>query len=384
MTVPPPSPAAWSGKLSPEQVQTGERIDRLMTVEIRPLTGGLPPGIVVPMYEVCRSHQGAPLSMAAAAALAERVPLGGTVMIATGAGVSPNLPTGETDGPVGAAALAGALIRGLRARVVLVTEDAHLAPVVAAAELMNAKLAAWAGRASDRDGGREVTPIVVESFPIGVDAGQARAHDLIEAWQPDAVVFIERDGPNAEGQTHGVRGDCRDPDGVGRVYLLAHYAAEAGRLLIGIGDGGNEVGFGAVREGIRDVLPLRGRSLAGHPSGVVTVVATDVTVSAAVSNWGACAVAAALAVVLGDAEVLHDTDSEHELIAATVATGARDGATSRRAIAVDGIELEAHLAYVSLLQSVARIAIRTGASSTFPAFPASPAPTPVSPASQPT
>lgn len=81
-----------------------------------------------------------------------------------------------------------------------------------------------------------------------------------------------------------------------------------------------------MRERIRDVLPLRGRSLAGHPSGVVTVVATDVTVSAAVSNWGACAVAAALAVVLRDAEVLHDADSEHELIAATVATGARDGA----------------------------------------------------------
>ena len=367
MTTPPPSPAGWSGRLSPEQVLTGDRIDRLMTVEIRPLTGGLPPGIVVPMYEVCRSHQGAPLSMAAAAALAERVPPGGTVLIATGAGVSPNLPAGETDGPVGAAALAGALVRGLRAKVVLVTEGAHLAPVVAAAELMNAKLAAWAGREGGREGGREdrheVTPIAVESFPIGGDAGQARSRELLEAWRPAAVVFIERDGPNAEGQTHGVRGDCRDPGKVGCVYLLAHHAAAAGLLSIGIGDGGNEVGFGAMRERIRDVLPLRGRSLAGHPSGVVTVVATDVTVSAAVSNWGACAVAAALAVVLRDAEVLHDADSEHELIAATVATGARDGATSRRAIAVDGIELEGHLAYVSLLQSVARIAIRSGASS---------------------
>jgi hypothetical protein len=33
---------------------TGERIDRLMTVEIRPLNGGLPAGYVVPMYNVCR------------------------------------------------------------------------------------------------------------------------------------------------------------------------------------------------------------------------------------------------------------------------------------------------------------------------------------------
>ena len=32
----------------------GERFDRLMTIESRPLSGGLPPGLVVPMYEICR------------------------------------------------------------------------------------------------------------------------------------------------------------------------------------------------------------------------------------------------------------------------------------------------------------------------------------------
>ncbi|MDP9607167.1 UNVERIFIED_ORG: hypothetical protein J2W38_006988 [Variovorax paradoxus] len=347
----------WTQGLSSQQVETGNRIDRLMTLEIRPLSGGLPPGIVVPMYEVCRAHHEGPLSMAAAAALKEKVVPGSTVFIATGAGVSPKLPWGETDGPVGAAALAAALVKGLRAKVVFVTEEAHMAPIKAAVDLMNAKLAVWA----EEKPGRDVQPITIESFPIGMNRGQTRSRALIETHRPSAVVFVERDGPNVEGQFHGVRGDCRDPLAVGYVYLLAYHAAEAGIVTIGIGDGGNEVGFGAVRESIRDVLPLRGRSLAGHESGVVTVVATDVTVSAAVSNWGACAVGAALAVLVGDEELLHDADTEHELIAVTVAAGARDGATSKQAMVVDGIAFDGHLAFVNLLSAVARMSIRTAA-----------------------
>lgn len=349
------SPQHWANTLTAEQVESGNRIDRLMSLEIRPLSGGLPPGIVVPMYEVCRAHHGGPLSMAAAAALKDRVGPGSTVIIATGAGVAPKLPLGETDGPVGAAALAAAIVKGMGARVVFATEDAHLAPVLAAVELINSKLADWA----ERNPGRIVTPITVETFPLGLNLGQTRSRQLIEELNPSAVIFVERDGPNVEGQFHGVRGDCRDPLSVGYVYLLAYHAAEAGILTVGIGDGGNEVGFGAVRESIRDVLPLRGRSLAGHESGVVTVVATDVTVSAAVSNWGAVSVAAALSVLLVDADLLHDADTEHELIAVTVAAGARDGATSKRSMVVDGIAFEGHLAFVSLLRAVAEISIRT-------------------------
>lgn len=346
---------AWTKGLTAQLVESGDRIDRLMTLEIRPLNGGLPTGIVVPMYEVCRAHHGGPLSMAAAAALRERVIPGSTVVIATGAGVSPNLPLGETDGPIGAAVLAAAIIKGLRAKVVFVTEEAHMAPIKAAVGLTNAKLAVWAAEHPER----EVTPIAIESFPIGMNRGQTRSRELIETLSPSAVIFVERDGPNVEGAFHGVRGDCRDPLAVGYVYLLAYQATEAGVLTIGIGDGGNEVGFGAVREAIRNILPHQGRSLAGHPSGVVTVVATDVTVSAAVSNWGACAVGAALAVLLKNPELLHDADTEHELIAVTVAAGARDGATSKQAMIVDGIAFNGHLAFVNLLNAVASMSIRT-------------------------
>ncbi|RDU97206.1 glutamate cyclase domain-containing protein [Trinickia dinghuensis] len=326
---------------------TGERIDRLMTVEIRPLTGGVPAGFVVPMYDVCRAHHGEPLSSLAARKLADTLSRGDTVFIATGAGIAPKLPQGETDGPVGAAALARALVLAFDVRVVLVTEDAHAAPVMAVAAVIDHELSEYG-----RNGA-----VSTVCFPLGFERGRQLAQTLMEAHRPSAVVFVERDGPNKEGFFHGVRGDCRSPDDVGHVYLLADLARGRGVLTIGIGDGGNEVGFGAVRNAITAVHPLGGKSLAGHPSGVVTVTATDVVVSASVSNWGAHAIAAALAARIGDLNVLHTPELEHALIEATVRAGARDGATSRAEVAVDGINWEGHTAFVELLRSIVAVSL---------------------------
>ncbi|QCP52198.1 DUF4392 domain-containing protein [Trinickia violacea] len=326
---------------------TGERIDRLMTVEIRPLNGGLPAGFVVPMYQVCRAHHGEPLSSLAARKLSDTLFSGGIVFIATGAGTPPKLPHGETDGPVGAAVLARALILAFGVRVVLVTEDAHAAPVMAVAAVVNGELAEM-GRAAS---------VSTVCFPLGIERGREIAQALMEEYKPNAVIFVERDGPNQEGYFHGVRGDCRNPEDVGHVYLLAELARKRGVLTIGIGDGGNEVGFGAVRDAITAVHPLGGKSLAGHASGVVTVTATDIVVSASVSNWGAYAIAAALAARKGDLNVLHTPTLEHTLIDATVRAGARDGATSRAEVAVDGINWEGHTSFVELLRSIVTVSI---------------------------
>ena len=317
----------------------GERFDRLMTVEVRPVDGGLPPGIVVRLYEICRRYHGEPLSTLAARRLAEVVGEGDAVLIVTGFGLPPNLPCGETDGPPGAAVLARALAKGLGAHVVLVTEEAHLAPVAATGNLLGKTLD---GRGS----------ITVESFPVGIDAGRLAAAALVAKHRPAAVIFVERPGPNAEGYFHGIRGDCGSPEGVGHLYLLADAARGQGVLTIGIGDGGNEVGFGAVRQQIADSLPLAGRCLNGCPSGVVTAIATDIMVSASVSNWGAYAVAAALAVLRRQPALLHTPELERELIAASVAAGARDGATFAADLLVDGIDCTGHTSFVGLLRSI--------------------------------
>lgn len=320
----------------------GERLDRLMTVEIRPLSGGLPAGYVAPMYAACRRHHGLPLTTLAARRLIETVRPGSTVLIATGAGIAPKLPLGETDGPPGAAVLARALAMAFDAKVILVTEDAHMPPVVAATGVVNDSLG-------------DKRMVKVENFPMGVHMGQRVAEYLVREYEPSAVLFVERDGPNVEGHFHGVRGDCREPESVAHVYQLANVARQRGILSIGIGDGGNEVGFGAVRDDVSAVHPLRAKCLRGCESGVVTTTATDVVVSASVSNWGAYAVAAALASVLKQPDLIHSPELERKLIEATVEAGARDGATSLAECAVDGINWQGHAAFVSLLNSIVTV-----------------------------
>jgi len=323
-------------------VLVGDRIDRLMTVEIRPLTGGLPSGYVQPMYDICRAHHGEPLSMLAAESLQGRVKPGDTVFIATGAGVAPNLPWGETDGPPGAAVLARALARGFNCNVVIVTETIHLRPVEACAEVAAATL----------DGHGAIT---VVSFPKGLSEGQRTAASLFHEYSPTAVIFVERDGPNAEGYFHGVRGDFRDPDSVGHVYLLADVAKMHNVLTIGVGDGGNEVGFGDVRDAVAAVHPLGAISKGGFPSGVITVTATDVVVAASVSNWGAYAISAALAYLKDMPDLIHTPELERYLVEACVRGGGRDGANGLHQPSVDGIDLDGHAAFVQLLNSIVKV-----------------------------
>lgn len=333
-----------SHPLTHDQLLVGDRIDRLMTVEFRPLSGGLPPGYVEPLYQVCRNHHGVPLSMLAGSKLKNTVGAADTVYICTGAGIAPNLPFGETDGPPGAAVLARALVLGLGCSVVMVTEQQHLAPVQACVDVINA----------DLPGSAAVTCV---AFSKGLGSGRSEAAELFAATPPKAVVFVERDGPNAEGYFHGVRGDFRQPEDVGHVYLLADLARDNGVLSIGIGDGGNEVGFGDVRAAVANAHPFKGMSKGGFESGLVTVTATDVVVAASVSNWGAYGVAAGLAYLCKQIELIHSPGMERDLVEASVRHGARDGATSRQENAVDGLDLEGHAAFVHLLSALISISL---------------------------
>lgn len=313
---------------APLLAMAGERFDRLMTIESRPLSGGLPPGLVVPMYEICRRHHGEPLSTLAARALMSRVVYGDNVIVATGAGVPPKLPQGETDGPPGAAVLARAIALGLGAQVTIVSEEAHSKPVEACATLVGSSTA---------------RPIKVETIPPHSKYGPKAVEALMARYQPSAIVFVELDGPNPDGLFHGVRGDRRPAGTMAHLHLLAEAGHAAKRLTIGIGDGGNEVGFGAVRTALA----------AFHPNSfVVTAVETDVVVSAAISNWGAYAVCAGLAVGTGSPDLLHNDTLEGDLIRACVSAGARDGATASTEPLVDGVPESGHRGFVSLLQSI--------------------------------
>lgn len=323
-----------------------ESLDRLMTIEIRPQGGRLPSAVVAPIHDICRVHHGEPLTGLAARRLISAIEPGDHVLIATGAGTAPSLPSGETDGPMGTAVLARALATGLGARPVLISASAHLPPVSAALHEV----------------GHQAGPVAAtETFPLGPEHARHATESLLDGYEPTAVIFVETDGPGPDGRFHGVRGDCRDPRTIAHTHQLATAARQRSVLTLGIGDGGNEVGFGAVREKIAQVLPGLGRCLNGCPGGLVTSTATDVTVSASVSNWGAYAVTAALAAHLGEARLLHKPEDERRMVRACIAAGARDGATGTASSLVDGIGIDTHAQVVALLHTIAETAIASTA-----------------------
>lgn len=93
----------------------GENIDRLCNIEYRPAVGSQR-GDIMRYYNAAREVQKDPLSYLCAKALMDRVKEGDTVLFVTGARFPHLLPYGETDGPLGVAALAKAVERGLGPR----------------------------------------------------------------------------------------------------------------------------------------------------------------------------------------------------------------------------------------------------------------------------
>jgi D-glutamate cyclase len=210
-------------------------------------------------------------------------------------------PAAETDGPAGAALMARGFIgAGLDCRLATDTE-CHSASRVAL----------------DQAGARSV--------PIDAVAPGEAMDALIERWRQeriDWVIAIERCGPGSDGRPRNMRG----------IDISAH-AAPLDRLFsagpwqtIAIGDGGNEVGMGAVpRPIVAENVPLG--ALIG------CVVPADHLITAGVSHWGAYGILAALAVLRPDWSTAMLAGLDPVLDRSVVETMVRDGP------AVDGVSL---------------------------------------------
>lgn len=71
----------------------------------------------------------------------------------------------------------------------------------------------------------------------------------------DLFVAIERLGANRNGQIYGVTGVSRSPHRA-NVDTIFRTATRLGKPTLGIGDGGNEIGFGKVHAELEKRLPI--------------------------------------------------------------------------------------------------------------------------------
>lgn len=300
--------------ISPAQAATlahiGEQLDRLVTIDITAR------GVVAPLYQAARAAQHAPLTALAARKLYERVQPNDVVIIATGMPVGP-LQTGEQDGPVGAATLARALVLGLKANPVILTDPTNVEIIGAA--VRSAGLFVYPLEPSLE----HPTAACVMPFPIDPTEATTVGAGLIERLRPKALITIERAGANEHGEYHAALGRSLT-QWCAKVDILFEQAREAGILTIGVGDGGNELGCGLIRDAVFDAAPNGRRCQCPCGGSVVPSFIPDVLIIAAISNWGTYGVEACLAGLTGRAEVLHDREIDLRVHVACAAAGAHN------------------------------------------------------------
>lgn len=301
-------------QLSPEQstvlTHIGENIDRLITVDITAR------GVVDPLYRAARATQGEPLTARAARGIYERVAPNDVVILATGMPVGP-LQTGEQDGPVGIATLARALVLGLKANPVILTDPTNVELMIAA--VRSAGLFVYPLAESLQ----HPTAACVMAFPVDESEAEAMSDHLLHTLQPKTLISSERAGANEHGEYHAALGRSLTP-WCAKVDILFERARAAGILTIGVGDGGNELGCGLIRDAVLAAVPNGRRCQCPCGGSVVPRFVPDVLLIAAISNWGTYGIEAGLAALTGRREVLHDRLIDERVHIACAAAGAHN------------------------------------------------------------
>lgn len=296
---------------------------------------------VARLYQVARRRARQPLCAAAARRIAAAVHPGASVILLTGAGGPPSLPRGETDGPLGAAVLARGLALAFDARPIVVSEVRFRRPLVATLDAL----------AEDSRGVSWRRSVRCVSFPMRRAVAQSAALALWNQVRPVAVISIERLGPNGRGVIHNAMGKDVTMAHAG-VEVFFSLARRRKVLTIGVGDRGNELGFGWVASHRSQVPSLTRRCRCPCRSTIACAVSAEVVVVASVSNWGAYGMVAALSVRLGDARLLHRPVDEARMLKACVGAGARDGLSGEAGPTVDSLPLSVNRSVVALLGGI--------------------------------
>jgi hypothetical protein len=165
------------------------------------------------------------------------------------------------------------------------------------------------------------------------------------------LIAVEKLGSNKKHVMHGATGISRNGTRAhvdGLVYRLMNEH----KPTIGIGDGGNEIGFGKIYEVARSLIDFGKRCKCPCQDGIVTVTATDYLYPVAVSNWGAYGLVAALAVMTSRFEILHTPEREMAMLSLARDLDCRDGASGRACDSVDGVPAQTSAAIVQILKTL--------------------------------
>lgn len=318
-----------------------DRLDRLITLDI----GGRG---VEHLYASARERQGGPLVGAAAEALLA-VPDGSTVLVTTGSVSRAWISTyvGENDGPAGAAIVARALSIAKRVHCVVLSEETLIPGMTAIFTSAGLTVLPFEqAQIACKDGSLAVVSML--PFTTSDEDAPAASRAVLAQFKPALLFSTERVGRAADGVYYSMRAIDYGM-GRARIDFLFDEALRQGIPTVAVGDGGNEIGMGAITKAVN-----------AHVKFGATIAATtsaDVLVTAACSNWGCNAIAAAIAARRKDARLLNTPELERYLLVRGVDVGLINSVHNVVDANVDGMHLDTHVALVEMLRAVVRPAL---------------------------
>lgn len=164
---------------------------------------------------------------------------------------------------------------------------------------------------------------VLELSAFDIAAGESEARSRLAAFQPDAVVSIERPGLAADGRYYNMRGE----DISSRCAVFDYYLTQAQCPTIAVGDGGNEIGMGKLSEEVSEL------DIQAAATGCDELLVADV------SNWGGYALVALLEAM--SKKALLAGVRHREVLAYLSLRGSVDGVTRENTLTEDGLPAEA-------------------------------------------
>lgn len=302
-----------------------ESLDQIATIEAAPTH--FPRGLIRPLYEASRGD-GPPITYRIAMDMARFRSEGRTrVALVTGLFDPVRFPVGESDGPLGAVALAWGLAN-LGWKPAILTEPTVVEPI----------------RALLGGIGQEAPVMDLGKYD---EEGLAALADLF-----DVAVFIEKPGSSPAGLFHSVLGYRYDREWAAELKGFLNEMTAQEKLTVGIGDGGNEIGFGRVYDFAREIVPWGKECRCQAQDGIITDAKTTHLFPVGVSNWGAYAVYAALSALETEQPAPYSGDMEKRLVEMGTRLGLRDGGTGELRACVDGVPVQYVAALVDLMNGL--------------------------------
>lgn len=327
-------------------INLGQSLDDLANLDPRGY------GVCKILYKASREKAGMPTSMNAAMKLKNTVKEDDMVYILTGFVLRP-YKKAEMDGIVSAVLLCRALVKAFGAKpVIICPEDCRDA-------VKNLSACVGLHLFEDFDDLRDIpVSMGVVSFTKDAAKADAQAEELIKAACPKAVISIECPGANDNGVYHNATGlDVTELEA--KQDILFEKLQSMGILNIAIGDLGNEIGMGTIRDTLEKYIPYarKGACRCECKGGIAVRTKADNLITATVSDWGCYAMIAAMAYLMGDIDIMHTPELERQ----AMETASRSGMIDMYGWlipAIDGFGTEITLPIVQLMREMVKTSMK--------------------------